>query len=122
MKNSACYWKLEKFSLRYVHYAFVDTQPYLADQLFCDHQVTVRFGEEYGKGDTDYRIVFCKVRKGDEGAFLAALEELPGKMLLCGHVDYMDFCRALGQAMGAGETEKEEAAQDAKAGPIEQTE
>lgn len=71
MKNSACYWKLEKFSLRYVHYAFVDTQPYLADQLFCDHQVTVRFGEEYGKGDTDYRIVFCKVRKGDEGAFLA---------------------------------------------------
>ena len=53
MKNSACYWKLEKFSLRYVHYAFVDTQPYLADQLFCDHQVTVRFGEEYGKGDTD---------------------------------------------------------------------
>ena len=78
MKNSACYWKLEKFSLRYVHYAFVDTQPYLADQLFCDHQVTVRFGEEYGKGDTDYRIVFCKVRKGDEGAFLAALEELPG--------------------------------------------
>ena len=122
MKNSACYWKLEKFSLRYVHYAFVDTQPYLADQLFCDHQVTVRFGEEYGKGDTDYRIVFCKVRKGDEGAFLAALEELPGKMLLCGHVDYMDFCRALGQAMGAEETEKEEAAQDAIAGPIEQTE
>ena len=122
MKNSACYWKLEKFSLRYVHYAFVDTQPYLADQLFCDHQVTVRFGEEYGKWDTDYRIVFCKVRKGDEGAFLAALEELPGKMLLCGHVDYMDFCRALGQAMGAEETEKEEAAQDAKAGPIEQTE
>ena len=57
MKNSACYWKLEKFSLRYVHYAFVDTQPYLADQLFCDHQVTVRFGEEYGKGDTDYRIL-----------------------------------------------------------------
>lgn len=43
-------------------------------------------------------------------------------MLLCGHVDYMDFCRALGQAMGAEETEKEEAAQDAKAGPIEQTE
>ena len=122
MKNSACYWKLEKFSLRYVHYAFVDTQPYLADQLFCDHQVTVRFGEEYGKGDTDYRIVFCKVRKGDEGAFLAALEELPGKMLLCGHVDYMDFCRALGPAMGAEETETEEAAQDAKAGPIEQTE
>ena len=53
---------------------------------------------------------------------LAEVEELPGKMLLCGHVDYMDFCRALGQAMGAEETEKEEAAQDAKAGPIEQTE
>ena len=34
----------------------------------------------------------------------------------------LDFCRALGQAMGAEETEKEEAAQDAKAGPIEQTE
>ena len=68
------------------------------------------------------RIESFKVRKGDEGAFLAALEELPGKMLLCGHVDYMDFCRALGQAMGAEETEKEEAAQDAKAGPIEQTE
>ena len=125
MKNSTCYWKLEKFSLRYVHYAFVDVHPYLADQLFCDHRVTVRFGDEYGRGDTDYRIVFCKVRKRDERAFLAALEELPDKMLLCGHLDYMDFCRTLGQAIGAEEPEepeKEEGVQDAEAGTAEQAE
>ena len=34
MKN---YFTLERFSLRYDHYAFIDVPKYFADQLFIQH-------------------------------------------------------------------------------------
>ena len=94
-----CYLHLERFSLLYRYYAIVDTPDYYADQLFIRHQVTVRFGNEYAHPDTQYRIIFCKVRKQDEQRFLDALQELPNKMLLCGHPDYPTFCTQFFQKM-----------------------
>ena len=41
------YWKLQKFSIFYTYYAFIDSQDYLADQLFVKHKVKVDFGKEY---------------------------------------------------------------------------
>ena len=38
MKN---YFTLERFSLLYDHYAFIDVPEYYADQLFTQHKVTV---------------------------------------------------------------------------------
>ncbi len=35
------------------------------------------------------------MRKRDQTRFLAALEELPKKMLLLGHTNYLDTCYAL---------------------------
>lgn len=47
------------------------------------------------KKGNDYLIIFCKVRKKDEGKFLKALNELEKKMLLMGHHDYIAFCENL---------------------------
>lgn len=86
--------KLEKFSLLYSYFAFMDTPQYLADQLFIKHQVRVHFMEEYGKPGSQYLVIFCKVLKKDESRFLAALKKLPNKMLLLGHADYTEALEA----------------------------
>ena len=70
MKN---YLTLNRFSLLYDQYAFIDVPAYYADQLFIRHQVTVRFGKEYRHPDQPYVVIFCKVRKQDRNRFLSAL-------------------------------------------------
>lgn len=91
----SCGWSLEKFSLLYDYYAYFDTKDYLADNLFIKHKVTVHFMQEYAHDGTEYIVILCKCRKRDSAAFCAALQELPKKMLICGHRDYMEFCKEI---------------------------
>ncbi len=95
MGNTHFYQHIDRLSLFYSYFAFLDTDAYLADQLFIKHQVRVHFCEEYVRGDSPYRVIFCHVRKRDRARFQAALEELPKKMMLLGHTDYLDVCGAL---------------------------
>ena len=88
-------WRLEKFSLWNAHYAFVDSEEYLADQLFVQHRVRVHFGAEYSSPEHKYRIIMCSCRKKDVPLFEEALQELPNKMLLLGHTDYIEFSENL---------------------------
>ena len=94
------YLTLERFSLRYYYYAFLDTGDYLADNLFINHQVTVKFLQEYGHDDSPYLVIFCRIRKRNEKAFLDAVKELPNKMLICGHPDYPTVCRKFMERLG----------------------
>ena len=93
------YWGLRKFSLGRKYFAFVDTDEYLADQLFINHKVRVDFREEYAMPDTPYRVIMCSITKKDVSGFLAALKELENKMILMGHVDYSEFCTGLKEKM-----------------------
>lgn len=93
------YWTLERFSLRFSFYAIIDTEEYMADQLFVREQVRVWFGHEFASPDSPYRVIFCKCRKKDAEAFERALEALPNKMLLCGHRDYITYCENLKRKM-----------------------
>ena len=99
MKN---YFTLERFSLLYDHYAFIDVPEYYADQLFIQHKVTVRFGNEFQHPDQPYVVIFCKVRKRDRDRFLAALSELNRKMILCGYPGYEAFCASFIAQMNDG--------------------
>lgn len=92
--------RLSDFSTLYAQYAFIDTADYLADDLFIQKQVKAIFGKELGKEGTPYRVVLCKVRKRDEPKFREALMELPNKMLLCGHPDYLNYCDELVKELG----------------------
>ena len=95
MKQTDFHQDIERFSLLNAYYAYMDTDAYLADQLFIKHQVRVHFREEYVRDGSPYRVIFCHVRKRDQERFLAALNELPGKMMLLGYTDYLDACRAI---------------------------
>ena len=98
--NGKNYWRLQKFSIFYSHYAFIDSLDYLADQLFIKQKVKVDFGKEYGREGSDYLVIFCKVRKTKEKEFIEALEELENKMLLMGHKDYLSFCADMKKKLG----------------------
>ena len=95
------YWTIRKFSLLYSYYAIIDTTDYLADQLFVKNEVRVWFGQEYICPDGPYCVIFCKCRKRDTGAFESAMNELPRKMLLRGHTDYIQFCEGLKNKIAA---------------------
>lgn len=99
MKN---YLTLNRFSLLYDHYAFIDVPAYYADQIFIRHQVTVRIGKEYRHPDQPYVVIFCKVRKQDRNRFLSALSELNLKMILCGYPRYEEFCASFIAKMNDG--------------------
>lgn len=86
------YFPLRKFSLRYAHYAIIDTPEHLADGLFVQNRVRVWFGAEYANPSSPYLIIFCKCRKKDREAFEAAMGALPKKMLICGYPGYVKFC------------------------------
>jgi len=93
--NENCCWTIKKFSFFYNYFAIIDTEAYLADQLFIKHKVRVWFGPEFVRPDTTYRVIMCKCRKRDVDTFLSAIRELPNKMFLCGQPDYLTFCEDL---------------------------
>ena len=92
MKN---YWKLDGFSLFMIPYVYVDHNSYLADSLFAQRKIIMKFKEEMARTDTPYCVIFCKVLKRDVQKFEEALEKLKDKMLLLGHKDYSDVCNEI---------------------------
>lgn len=95
MEGHAFCQKLSRVSLFHDYFAFLDVEPYAADQLFIQHQVTVQFMREYEKPGCPYHVILCKVRKRDTDRFRAAIAELPDKLRLLGHTDYLEVCRTL---------------------------
>lgn len=89
MKN---YWKLDGFSPVTIPYVYVDHNSYLADSLFVQRKIAMKFKGEMARIDSPYCIIFCKVLKRDVQKFEDALEKLKAKMLLLGHNDYVDVC------------------------------
>lgn len=89
MKN---FWKMGDFSLFMVPYIYVDHHSYLADALFVQRKIVMKFRGEMARMDSPYCIIFCKVLKRDVQKFEDALEKLKDKMLLLGHIDYADVC------------------------------
>ena len=87
------YIKLTNFSLFNYYYVFVDAPEYLADQIFIKNKVRVKFSKHMAHPETQYLIIFCKIHKKDEKAFLKSLEELPTKMSLLGYKDYEEGCK-----------------------------
>ena len=92
MKN---YWKLDGFSPVTIPYVYVDHNSYLADSLFAQRKIVMKFKGEMERTDSSYCIIFCKVLKRDVQKFEDALEKLKDKMLLLGHSDYGDVCDEL---------------------------
>ena len=100
MKN---FIKLGDLSILSVPYMYIDHKAYLADALFEQSQIHMRFKEEFAHKNSSYCIIFCRVRKRDIIKFEAALGLLTNKMLLLGYTHYPDACNEI---MGLLEKER----------------
>jgi len=97
-------FKLQRFSPLYSYFAYLDAPSYHADNLFIKHKVTIKFLREFVHDDWPYVLIFGRCRKKDFPKAVAALNELPNKMLICGYNDYQDFCEKLVADMEKGKT------------------
>lgn len=93
MKN---YVKIEKKSLLFNYYAYIDTEEYLADKVFIQEKLRVFFGKTGRKQDSQYVIILCKVWKKDAEKFVRAMEKLYNKMILLGYGECVNFFEELG--------------------------
>lgn len=122
--NKEMYLKIRKPSLRYDYFLFFDTPEYLADQLFIKQKVRVWFNQEYAKEGSPFLAIFCRVKKKDSAKFLAALDALKNKMILCGYPEYeaevQKMIRHLEEAKGdAGTNENDTSRETEQAGTAE---
>ena len=90
------YVKIEKMSLLFNYYAYVDTEEYLADNIFVQEKLKVFFGKTGIKQDSQYVVVLCKVWKWDAEKFVHAMEKLHNKMLLLGYGECVNLFEKLG--------------------------
>lgn len=78
-------------------YAFYDTGDHLADQVFINNKVRVKFLYEFVLPGAKYHILVCKIPKKDEKNFILSMNQLKNKMLLLGHTDYQGFCNVMSE-------------------------
>lgn len=85
--------KIKKFPPWRSYFFYFDTDEYLADSVFAEHGLKVRFTrEEWVKPGFHYRGILCSVKRKDEWKFIDAIDSVKKKMLLCGHTDYEQEC------------------------------
>ena len=87
MERKGIYIPVKKVSLFYRHFLYFDREPYMADHLFVQHNVRIKFGPECRKEGSPYVGIFCRVKKRDVPAFQAAMADLERGMAVCGY-DY----------------------------------
>lgn len=81
--------EVKTFSPFNTYFMYLDVEDYLADQIFIDHKLRVKFKKgEFKKDGSDYVILFVKVPRKKIHIFRECMKELRNKMLLCGHKDY----------------------------------
>ena len=90
------YVKIERKSLLYNYYAYIDTEDFLADSIFIQEKLRVFFGKTGRKQDSQYVVVLCKVWKWDAEKFVRAMGIFYNKLLLLGHGESVNFFEELG--------------------------
>ena len=84
--------KSNRFS-RYNNFVYIDTTGFLADRIFIENKVRVKFCGDYKHREKNYVVVICKVKEKDVPMFLQALKELKNRAILMGNTDYETFCK-----------------------------
>ena len=114
--NKEMYLKIRKPSLRYDYFLFFDTPEYLADQLFIKQKVRVWFDKEDAKEGSPFLAILCHVKKKDSAKFIAALDALKNKMILCGYPEYeaevQKMMRHLEEAKGGSDTNENDTSRE----------
>lgn len=92
MSDNYLQLKSNRFS-RYNNFVYIDTTGFLADRIFAQNEIKVKFCGDYFHREKNYVVVFCKVKKKDVSVFLQSMAELANRAILMGNTDYESFCK-----------------------------
>lgn len=92
MSNNYLQLKSNRFS-RYNNFVYIDTTGFLADRIFAQNEIKVKFCGDYFHKEKKYVVVMCKVKKKDASVFLQSMTELKNRAILMGNTDYESFCK-----------------------------
>lgn len=92
MSNNYLQLKSNRFS-RYNNFVYIDTTGFLADRIFAQNEIRVKFCGDYFHKEKKYVVVMCKVKKKDVSVFLQSMAELKNRAILMGNTDYEPFCK-----------------------------
>lgn len=92
MSNNYLQLKSNRFS-RYNNFVYIDTTGFLADSIFAQNEIKVKFCGDYFHREKKYVVVMCKVKKKDVSVFLQSMAELANRAILIGNTDYESFCK-----------------------------
>lgn len=77
-------------------FAYLDTVDNLADRFFINHEVTVKFGDEFQNGK--FKLILASCRKADKNKAIAALSDFQKQIPLLGVTGYNEMCEHLNKA------------------------
>lgn len=89
------YYECRNFGIRYKIFLYIDVRDYLADSIFMNHELEVKWVREFSHKKSPYLVIFCKVPKKDVEKFKTVMGELEKKMLICGHRDYSKLAKEI---------------------------
>lgn len=92
MSDNYLQLKSNRFS-RYINFVYIDTTGFLADRIFTENEIKVKFCGDYFHKEKKYVVVMCKVKKKDVPVFLQSMEKLTNRAILMGNMDYESFCK-----------------------------
>lgn len=74
---------------------FIDTKEYLADQLFINEKIRIKFKGDYVKNGEKYIGVMASCSSKDWCKVQNVLDSLSKKMIIWGYTDYPEYCENL---------------------------
>lgn len=90
-------------------FAYVDSPDGLADILFRHLKVDAEKKMVFRNEKDPYRIILCRIPRGQREAFFRAVDLLPAFMAYDGRGDYEDYCRGFFTTAYRYMVEKEDA-------------
>jgi len=91
--NDRIWLKIKKFPPWRSYFLYFDTRQYFADSVFAEQKLKVKFEKnEFIKPGFSYIGILCSVKRKDEHRFIAAMDMVKKKILICGHPDYEKEC------------------------------
>lgn len=89
------------------NFMYVDTEDYLADQLFIYEKVRIKFKSEYGKNESKYIFIFASCKARDWLRVKKALSKLSIRMFIFGYRDYESVSSSMISKIDKGDSKEE---------------
>lgn len=82
---------INKFSIRYRYFIYFDHKDHVANKLFIQNNLEVKFAEEFIRDSLDYVLVIIRVSKSSVNSFMKIINKLPDTLILLGYSDYTEY-------------------------------